>query len=167
MKSRASRHNWRAAGFTMFSDLDAPNRNGAAQEPVIVAPATRCFDPLHSPVPARTAAGCRRLSSRNTAPPEPVIHSRQLVVAGRLGSRALEPVASRRAVGARDRAIVQQHRPGNTTTTTAFGVCAGLVFPLSPARGSGLLTTPRPGSGRRPGLYRSASVASTRPTRWR
>jgi hypothetical protein len=33
----------------------------------------------HSPVPARTVTGCRRLSSRNTAPARTVIDSRQLV----------------------------------------------------------------------------------------
>jgi hypothetical protein len=46
-------------GFTMYSDLDALIRNDAAQELVIVPPATRCFDPLTSLVPARTATSCR------------------------------------------------------------------------------------------------------------
>jgi hypothetical protein len=64
-------HNWRAAGFTMFSDLDALIRNGVAQEPVIVAPALRnnaAEDSLSSCRSKDIAGGPKKTDRKSSVP---------------------------------------------------------------------------------------------------
>jgi hypothetical protein len=82
----------------MFADLDALIRNGAAQEPIIVAPA---------PVPARTATGCRLLPSRNVALARAVVAGPSACRAGRL--RSQEPVTERRVAALKGDSLPAGH----------------------------------------------------------
>jgi hypothetical protein len=108
--------------FTMFADLDALIRNDASQEPVIVAPELVA---LTRSLPSARAHSGRLPAHHLGTLPRPNRYSQpaarrswSLRVPG-TGTGG-EPTDCRRAAHP---TIVQQHRPGNTTTATAFGVC--------------------------------------------